>query len=539
MDLWRRVGRSRSVDAALMQTIGLRMRDLDELYAKTLRRRYWPSYADLEEAAEIAAPADRPRARPRLLQRPPRDLARRRAHRLSGRPRRADQPLPDVRPRRPGAAPPGAGAAHEPVRIAARLQQQPRLRSRRPRGGVRGPQRQRGAAAHGRRGVGRGHPHRAPRPRRRRVARLVARRAAAGARRHAARPHRSLAARPRAGPAGLRRRGRARRPARRGPHADPPDRRRRRRRGPRLVARRPAPRLRLRSARRAGLRIRDRRRRPAPAAVGPPARPPTGPTRASLVLLDPATGERSHALAVRGRAPRSRLDRRAHPLRGGRVGRDRQPVARHARRRRPRRGGGAPADERARRPVPAVLRRGGRPPGLHRLPRRRLRPLRGRRLPRPVRAARAGRVAAARGHAGAAGAGHPQGPARHADGRAERGADPAVPAAAVDRAERRLRRRRGLLQLGRRPGRGERHHAQRPDGRQPALAAAQLLRLAQQQRPGGLLHLPAAAHQLRLRRSSTTRTTTARSSRPWASCCRPTPSSASATTACTAWPATR
>ncbi|MHB8079180.1 MAG: BamA/TamA family outer membrane protein [Candidatus Krumholzibacteriia bacterium] len=56
VDLWRRVGRSRSVDGALMQTLGLRMRDLDELYAKSLRRRYWPSYADLEEAAEIARP---------------------------------------------------------------------------------------------------------------------------------------------------------------------------------------------------------------------------------------------------------------------------------------------------------------------------------------------------------------------------------------------------------------------------------------------------------------------------------------------------
>jgi Tol biopolymer transport system component len=56
VDLWRRVGRSRSVDHALSQTLGLRLRDLDELYARTLRRRYWPSYADLEAAAEIARP---------------------------------------------------------------------------------------------------------------------------------------------------------------------------------------------------------------------------------------------------------------------------------------------------------------------------------------------------------------------------------------------------------------------------------------------------------------------------------------------------
>ncbi len=56
VDLWRRVGRSRSLDDALVADARPALRDLDELYAKSLRRRYWPSYADLEAAAEIARP---------------------------------------------------------------------------------------------------------------------------------------------------------------------------------------------------------------------------------------------------------------------------------------------------------------------------------------------------------------------------------------------------------------------------------------------------------------------------------------------------
>lgn len=56
VELWRRVGRVRSVERAVEQCLGLKMEDLDELYAKELRKRYWPSYADLEAAEDIARP---------------------------------------------------------------------------------------------------------------------------------------------------------------------------------------------------------------------------------------------------------------------------------------------------------------------------------------------------------------------------------------------------------------------------------------------------------------------------------------------------
>lgn len=56
VELWRRVGRVRSVERAVEQCLGLKMEDLDEIYAKELRKRYWPSYADLEAAEDIARP---------------------------------------------------------------------------------------------------------------------------------------------------------------------------------------------------------------------------------------------------------------------------------------------------------------------------------------------------------------------------------------------------------------------------------------------------------------------------------------------------
>jgi Tol biopolymer transport system component len=51
---WRAVGRSRSVERAVSQVYGLEMDDLDELYLKTLRKQYWPRFADLDEAEDIA-----------------------------------------------------------------------------------------------------------------------------------------------------------------------------------------------------------------------------------------------------------------------------------------------------------------------------------------------------------------------------------------------------------------------------------------------------------------------------------------------------
>ena len=56
VDFWRHVGRARSVERALRQVFGLKTEDLDELLARSLRKRYWPSYGDLEEPGEVARP---------------------------------------------------------------------------------------------------------------------------------------------------------------------------------------------------------------------------------------------------------------------------------------------------------------------------------------------------------------------------------------------------------------------------------------------------------------------------------------------------
>ncbi len=54
VEFWRRIGRARSAERALYMVYGLKMEDFDKLFAKTLRKRYWPSYADLEDPADIA-----------------------------------------------------------------------------------------------------------------------------------------------------------------------------------------------------------------------------------------------------------------------------------------------------------------------------------------------------------------------------------------------------------------------------------------------------------------------------------------------------
>ncbi|MFH1841831.1 MAG: BamA/TamA family outer membrane protein [bacterium] len=54
VEFWKRIGRTRNVDRALLQVYGLEIDDLNELFQKSLRKRYWPSYGDLEEAADIA-----------------------------------------------------------------------------------------------------------------------------------------------------------------------------------------------------------------------------------------------------------------------------------------------------------------------------------------------------------------------------------------------------------------------------------------------------------------------------------------------------
>ncbi len=56
VEMWRRLGRTRSVESALDQTYGLKMKDLDDLFAKEMRKQYWPSFADLEGPKDIARP---------------------------------------------------------------------------------------------------------------------------------------------------------------------------------------------------------------------------------------------------------------------------------------------------------------------------------------------------------------------------------------------------------------------------------------------------------------------------------------------------
>ncbi len=56
VDFWRMIGRTRSTDRALHNVYGLSMEKMNELFFKTLRQRYWPSYGHLEELEEIARP---------------------------------------------------------------------------------------------------------------------------------------------------------------------------------------------------------------------------------------------------------------------------------------------------------------------------------------------------------------------------------------------------------------------------------------------------------------------------------------------------
>jgi len=56
IDFWRAIGRVRSVERALGLVYGLSVEDLNELFLKTLRQRYWPSYGNLEELEDIARP---------------------------------------------------------------------------------------------------------------------------------------------------------------------------------------------------------------------------------------------------------------------------------------------------------------------------------------------------------------------------------------------------------------------------------------------------------------------------------------------------
>jgi len=43
VEFWKRIGRTRNVDRALLQVYGLEIDDLNELFQKSLRKRYWPS----------------------------------------------------------------------------------------------------------------------------------------------------------------------------------------------------------------------------------------------------------------------------------------------------------------------------------------------------------------------------------------------------------------------------------------------------------------------------------------------------------------
>jgi len=54
VDFWKLVGRMRSVEGALSRVYGLKMEDFNNIYRKSLRRRYWKTYGDLEEPDEIA-----------------------------------------------------------------------------------------------------------------------------------------------------------------------------------------------------------------------------------------------------------------------------------------------------------------------------------------------------------------------------------------------------------------------------------------------------------------------------------------------------
>lgn len=54
LEMWRLLGRTRRMDRALSGAVGLEMKDLNEIFQKEMRRRYWPRYGSLEEPEEIA-----------------------------------------------------------------------------------------------------------------------------------------------------------------------------------------------------------------------------------------------------------------------------------------------------------------------------------------------------------------------------------------------------------------------------------------------------------------------------------------------------
>jgi len=55
-EFWRTVGRVRSVARALMLTYGLEMDEFNDLYDRSLRRRYWPQFSDLEQIDDVCRP---------------------------------------------------------------------------------------------------------------------------------------------------------------------------------------------------------------------------------------------------------------------------------------------------------------------------------------------------------------------------------------------------------------------------------------------------------------------------------------------------
>jgi len=56
VDFWWRIGSTRSVGRALKDIYGLSMPELNELFRREMRKRYWPSYGDLEQIGEVARP---------------------------------------------------------------------------------------------------------------------------------------------------------------------------------------------------------------------------------------------------------------------------------------------------------------------------------------------------------------------------------------------------------------------------------------------------------------------------------------------------
>ena len=56
VDFWWRVGRMRSVEKALQAVYGLDVAELNKLYRREMRRRYWPRYSELQQVADFARP---------------------------------------------------------------------------------------------------------------------------------------------------------------------------------------------------------------------------------------------------------------------------------------------------------------------------------------------------------------------------------------------------------------------------------------------------------------------------------------------------